>query len=110
MAGAAAKQAPSSAFRRQYAVVKAQLDHTNRWIINPRHSPWVSHWDAVVVSGLLYTAVFTPVDVGLVQERSVVLFIFNTIFDVIFLGDLVLNFFLAYQSEAGDQPVGHQHV
>jgi len=37
MAGAAAKQAPSSAFRRQYAVVKAQLDHTNRWIINPRH-------------------------------------------------------------------------
>ena len=39
MAGAAAKQAPSSAFRRQYAVVKAQLDHTNRWIINPRHSP-----------------------------------------------------------------------
>ena len=50
------------------------------------------------MSGLLYTAIVTPIDVCIVQDKHVWLFILNLTTDLIFTTDLILNFFIAYRS------------
>ena len=57
------------------------------------------------MAALLYTAVVTPVDVCLIQDREIGLFVVNTFIDLLFLTDLILNFFLAFQTD--DQHGGY---
>ena len=91
---------PSESFLRLHAIIAEQLRSRTRGVIHPRHSRWVSRWDAAVVLGLMYTAVITPVDVCLVQHKHVELFVCNILVDVVFLLDLGLNFCLAYRADS----------
>ena len=43
--------------------IKDQLRTHERGIVNPRTASWVTYWDGAVTTGLLYTAIVTPIDV-----------------------------------------------
>ena len=73
-------------------------------IIDPRSSKIVSKWDAIGMSALIFTAIVTPFEVGFLpaaRSASNALFIVNRVVDVIFLIDLVLQFFLMYSASDG---------
>ena len=89
---------PTASFLRAHDQIRSQLRQRPQCVVHPRHTWWASRWDALVVSGLLYTAIVSPIDVCIVQERHVWLFILNITTDLIFVVDLILNFFIAYRS------------
>jgi len=69
----------------------------SRWVVDPRTSNAVVPWDSVVVSALIFTAMVTPFEVAFLgppTEWGDGLFIINRVIDVIFIGDVVLQFFL----------------
>ena len=72
---------------------------TRPWyIVDPRGS-FSSNWDTVTSIALIFTALFTPFEVGFVQPARFPWqpwFIVNRIVDVIFISDFILQFFLAY--------------
>ena len=77
-------------------------------IVDPRTSVWLPWWDAVTGLALIFTAIFTPYEVAYLpppsgpisQTREIVVFWTNRFVDVIFLLDVLLNFFLAYPADA----------
>jgi hypothetical protein len=83
---------------RQHATIKEQLRVHYRGIVHPRHNRWVARWDILIIIGLLYTAIVTPVDVCIVQYKHTGLFVTNLLVDIVFMADLVLQFFLAYKA------------
>jgi len=76
------------------------------WITDPRKSKLVGYWDTVTSLALIFTALVTPYEVGLLppsESASEPLFIINRVIDFIFVVDICLQFTLAYQenSETG---------
>ena len=77
-----------------------------RCVLDPRTNQWVAWWDLVTTLALLFTALVTPVEVAFLQapnnwaERlASPLFWTNRCIDVIFIADMILQFFLAYKTE-----------
>jgi len=73
-----------------------------KWhIIDPRTSKIVPYWDGVGMSALIFTAIVTFVEVAFVTPPGYVdgLFIINRCVDVIFILDMILQFFLMYPTE-----------
>jgi len=70
-------------------------------VIDPRKSRCMPYWDCLTALALLYTAVFTPVEVALFKTPTSPdgLFWFNRVIDLIFLVDIVIQFLLAYESD-----------
>ena len=68
----------------------------SKWLIDPRESSWVFGWDMCVALALVFTALVTPYEVAFLgaPKGIDVLFILNRCLDAIFLGDVVVNFFL----------------
>ena len=66
--------------------------------IDPRSNPWIGWWDFVLSFALIFTAVFTPVEVGFIpvpKDRwADPLFIVNRVVDMIFIIDMSLQFCL----------------
>jgi hypothetical protein len=81
--------------------LKKQMRHASpRGVINPRTSKWVAHWDATTFLALLCTAVVTPFEVALVQKSSMIWFVGNWVINSVFIVDMFLQFFMAYQEDA----------
>ena len=78
--------------------VEIQLKVQERWIINPRSSPWMAYWDMASFMCLFFTAVFTPIEVSFVLDSGVVWFTFNLVVNIFYIVDMVMNFFMAYQA------------
>ena len=85
------------------AVVRQQIKGHNRYTIDPRHSRWITNWDFIILMSMFYTSLVTPVEICLLDSAGrgstsyyAVLF-FNQVISMIFLLDLCINFFLAYQ-------------
>merc|ERR1719504_551490 len=53
-------------------------------------------WDQVTIVALCFVAVVTPVEVGMMETKFDALFIINRAIDLIFLADMILQFFLMY--------------
>jgi len=104
------RRSPPDQFDQEVAIIKAQITQLNgRWIIHPRDSKWTQQWDAVSFLCILFTAIVTPFEIGVMPPQQVstldfaglVLFVINRVVDVFFMADLALNFFLAYQEDHG---------
>ncbi|KAL1503237.1 hypothetical protein AB1Y20_011293 [Prymnesium parvum] len=80
----------------------------SRWLIDPRTSRRVGYWDAVTALALVFTALVTPFEVALLDSNDVsTLFIVNRVVDMIFVIDIVLQFFLITEKGTG---AGHQFL
>ena len=60
-------------------------------------------WDFVTTVALLFTAIVTPFEVGFMDspETPDTLFVLNRIVDVVFIFDMVIQFFLMYRRSGG---------
>ena len=80
--------------------------HSSRpwYIVDPRSARFIGPWDGVTSVALLFTAIFTPYEVGFLppsRRADEPLFILNRLIDVIFMLDFTLQFFLMYLSNTG---------
>lgn len=80
---------------------RKRLHDISRRTVNPR-SPFVRMWDSVTVIALLYVAFVTPFEVAFIEgdgsaATSPVTFTLNRLIDAVFVGDVVLTFFLPYR-------------
>lgn len=80
----------------------AEQRRDKRWVIENTSSVWMSSWDMVTSTALVYTATLTPFEVGFVPGSDGPAwnnpwFWANRTLDVIFLIDMILQFFLAFE-------------
>ena len=68
-----------------------------KWILDPRTSKFAARWDVINAVALVITATVTPFEVGFLQPGDMPMFILNRTIDAVFLFDMLLQFFLAYQ-------------
>ena len=89
----------------QMAVIEDVQERINDrpvYMIDPR-STGMSYWDSITSLALVFTAVVTPVEVAFLPTATSVLepvFILNRVLDVIFILDMLANFFIMYKVEA----------
>ena len=76
-----------------YQSFKAMADNTStsEWVLMP-HSKEIQRWDLVMLWSLVFVAIVTPFQVGFLSSQFDVLFGVNTTIDLLFLGDIVVNF------------------
>jgi len=80
-------------------------------VIDPRTNGWLGYWDLTVCVALIFTACFTPVEVGFMRvpddKWRDPLFLINRCVDFIFIVDMGFQFLLMYpEQERGDGVVG----
>ena len=110
-AGAGADDSPgqrrSRARRDSIIEVEKVAAHLSRMrggplVISP-DDKWVAKWDCCTSVALLFTAVFTPYETVLLPTvRLNLLFCVNRLVDLVFMCDLVMQFFLAYRLPTKD--------
>jgi hypothetical protein len=66
------------------------------WTINPEQSNNLAYWDQVTILALCFVAVVTPVEVAMMEAQFDAMFVINRLVDLIFLCDMILQFFLMY--------------
>lgn len=78
-------------------------------LINPDTSVWLPRWDAAQVAALSYTSIVTPFEVAFLDIPTSPLnpwFLINRVLDVIFVADMVLQFFVMYRAKLGETQPG----
>ena len=84
------------------------------WIIDPRSSAFTKYWDIITSGALVFTAIFTPVEVGFIslpEDRwADPLFLTNRGIDLIFVCDMALQFFIMYVTTDVNSPEGERWV
>ena len=90
-----------SQFTGDAKALRQRLALMNWGLLDPR-SKFVQYWDICSMVFLLYTAFVTPFEVCLgIKTELNLLFALNSVVNLFFLGDLVVNFVLPYQSATG---------
>jgi hypothetical protein len=72
------------------------------FIIDPRTKK-MAYWDLVTALALIWTAIATPVEVAFLESPTTALdalFIINRMIDLVFVGDMVLQFCLMFRTKA----------
>ena len=103
------KVAPSSqqrkreSIKREVALVRRRLKRSSGGTLDP-NGTYMARWDLVTTSFLLFTAVVTPVEVGFTRQlgglpEQWAIWWLNRLVDVVFIKDIVVQFFLPYQDE-----------
>jgi hypothetical protein len=86
------------------ARLMASRERSKRLVVHPRQTPWFGYWDVVTTLALLYTAIITPFEAGFLGSVygpaawADIWFLINRVLDLVFLFDLVLQFFVAYET------------
>lgn len=97
-------------FRRDVEQLRAHLTETRRGFINPR-SVYQAYWDGITTLALAYTATVTPFEVGLGLETKLnVLFYMNTAINIIFVMDIIWQFFLPVPDKEGNLVRSHYKI
>mmetsp|Transcript_11138 Transcript_11138/g.28549 ORF Transcript_11138/g.28549 Transcript_11138/m.28549 type:complete len:790 (-) Transcript_11138:107-2476(-) len=105
--------APSDDFVHQVHVVTRQLKSMKRekqGILNPLESSFLMQWDVVTALALVYTATLTPFEVAFIESPASFFnlwFLVNRAIDIIFITDLVLQFFIAFENVASTRSDGN---
>lgn len=60
-------------------------------------SPFKSYWNLIVTALLLYTASYMPFRIAFIDETDLPLLYFDTCIDFLFILDVIINFFSAYE-------------
>lgn len=82
----------------------------SKWTINPDVSVFLQHWDIFTIAALAFVAVATPVEVAMLETKIDPLFFINRAVDLIFMLDMVLQFFLMYpKKSASGQSLESSH-
>jgi len=69
------------------------------WVIDPTRDEWTQWWDLFMMAMLTVILFLTPYEVAFLEGGTIDgLFVVNRGFDVLFIIDLLINFFLAYQN------------
>ena len=102
----ASRSAASIAFGLTTDDKKERRQRRPWYILDPRKrtTPQLA-WDCIASLALVFTATFTPFEVGFLapsREPQEALFVTNRVVDFIFFVDLVLTFFTGYQSNPLD--------
>ena len=72
----------------------------NPWVIDP-NSKYMQKWDMVTFVALIFTAIVTPAEVAFVTTTwKSALFGINRLVDLIFIKDMIMQFFVAYVDTA----------
>lgn len=69
----------------------------SKLIIDPRVTRWISAWDVATGTALMFVALITPIEVGFLDPSTTwldPLFLINQVINLVFVLDLVLQFFL----------------
>ena len=94
-------------YRRQtssLARLLASRERSKRLVLHPQRTSWFGYWDVVTTLALLYTAIITPFEAGFMgtvygpAAWTDIWFLINRVLDLVFLFDLVLQFFVAYET------------
>ena len=84
------------------------------YLIDPRSSAVMRNWDLATAIALIFTAIFTPFEVGFVslpEDRwKDTLFLANRAVDVIFIIDMLMQFFIMYATADVSTPAGELWV
>ena len=88
-------QRPVAQVKADIAALKRRLRQRDFMLIDP-NSRFMQRWDLLTTVGLFYTAAISPFEVGFLEQEwpPDVLFCINQIFNVIFMMDLVVSFFV----------------
>lgn len=70
--------------------------HRTRFTIHP-HSKKLQRWDCVMIAALIFVATVSPYEVAVLVHGGRGLFIANRVIDLVFLADIVAQFFIAFQ-------------
>jgi len=63
----------------------------------PQNHPFMKIWDVVMLALLIFTAVVTPFEVAFLASTEYdAMFFVNVVVSILFLSDLIINFFLPY--------------
>ena len=96
----------SKTYQEQAAKIRKQLkdlEAGKRFVLRPGKYRALILWDAISTFALLYTAVVTPFEAAFISPTlgpvawQDIWFLLNRALDVVFLLDMLLQFFLAYQ-------------
>ena len=87
-------------FRAEVDGVRRRLAKTAKNVILP-HSKGMQRWDVCTLVALVFTAIVTPVEVAFCETALNALFVINRGVDLVFVADMVVNFYLAYSDERG---------
>jgi len=63
-------------------------------------SKYVKRWDSFVLAALIFTAIVTPYEVAFLETKGDALFWINRLIDLIFVKDMIMNFFMTYYEES----------
>ena len=93
----------SAEFIAQALKLKEQLKakkQERKGILNPLESVFLSRWDVITMIAMVYTALVTPFEVAFIPAPKTVWsgwFLINRGVDTVFLVDMCLQFFIAYE-------------
>jgi hypothetical protein len=78
-----------------------------RWLIMPE-SQFKKIWNMIITVLLIYTAIFVPYKTAFVDGSSLGSIIFDTCIDTLFISDLFVNFFSAFEKK--DKTIETRHA
>jgi len=82
----------------------AERERKERYSIDP-DAGWHTAWDLVMVALLTFVAIALPIELAFLSDNvefSLGYWAWNRVIDVAFVLDLVMNFFLGYETEEGN--------
>jgi len=86
----------------------------SKYLLDPRTSKLMPNWDVVTSIALIFTAIMTPVEVGFMDipadRWADGLFITNRCVDIIFILDVLMQFFIMYPETDIKSPEGEHWV
>lgn len=65
-------------------------------VINPEQSRFLERWDTITMAALAFVALVAPVQATMLETKFDWLFCVNCLFDMVFIIDMVLQFFIMY--------------
>lgn len=90
------------AFAKDAQKLNARFKAMNKGLVDPT-SKFMSYWDLAIMASMLFTVFVTPFELSLVRNPSVgVLFVVNQFVNVVFIVDIVLQFFLPFKTSVKD--------
>lgn len=88
------------------AVEKRKADEADaedrEWLIDAQTTPQLQHWDIGMLVAISYVAIATPYEVAFLEPEINAIFVVNRMVDMVFLCDLILQFFITAQDERGN--------
>lgn len=97
-----------ASFKAELDVVRRQLrvqEQYTKWVLHPgKTNSMLNIWDCVTSTALVYTMILTPLEAAFFSTTLGVAawldpwFLINRLLDAVFLIDMIVHFFLAYQA------------